>query len=385
MAQFSSVLQPDTNHAHPVALGVLCALGGLCVAAAVYGFSGRSGTGARSQATNLAQEEAALLSSVAPRTAPPVALPLSSPFPPIPAPTYPTAPMPVATAPPVSLPPTPARTFAPAAPPATPAPVASAVPTPQLPPGKQLKNPQAMEGVMAARTLREQGDMQGAIEALKSSDLREPNHPEILGEMALTYEEMGISSRSEPLWRQIYTMGEANAGDYFTMASSKIGTQPSAAGAEDTPTAPAAPVTLGACRLSREPLATAGERITLRVPILASPGATIDPTKIEIHVTLFESVNNGERVDAVPQEKTTQSWSTMPLNWSEAGGEAVDVTTDLFARRQGAEGTRTFHGHSVKLFYHDKLVGEQAQPESLRDGAPKRPAPAGLDNALFPK
>lgn len=242
-----------------------------------------------------------------------------------------------------------------------------------------------MEAVMAARTLREQGDMQGAVEALKSADLREPDHPEILGEMAITYEEMGLSSRSEPLWRQIYTFGEANAGGYYTLASSKIGTRPAPAGAADSPPASTAPVSLGACRLSREPLAKEGERITLRVPIVAGPGVTIDPTKIEIHVTLFESVNNGERVEAVPQDKTSQSWSTMPLNWTDPSGEAVDVTCDVFAKRQGVEGTRTFHGHAVKLFYQDKLVGEQAQPESLRDGAPKRATPAGLDNALFPK
>jgi hypothetical protein len=264
------------------------------------------------------------------------------------------------------------------------APAKAAAPRPSLPLDKQLKNPQAMEAVMAARAMRAQGDMQAAIESLKSADLREPNHPEIIGEMALTYEEMGIASRAEPLWRQIYTMGEAAAGGYHALASSKIG-RGSAAGAPAPGTQVPVPVSLGRCALTREPLAKDGERIAVRVPILAQPGATIDPAKIEIHVTLYESVNDGARVEVVPPDKTAQSWSTLPLNWAEPGGEGADVTYDLFTQRPGSADKRSFFGYAVKLYYQNKLAGEQAQPESLRHGAPKGASPAGLDNALFPK
>jgi hypothetical protein len=239
-----------------------------------------------------------------------------------------------------------------------------------------------MQAVMAARALREQGDMQAAIENLKSADLREPNHPEILGEMALTYEEMGIASRAEPLWRQIYTMGEAAAGGYYTLASSKIGSSTTApAEGSSIPI----PVSLGACRLSHELMAKDGEHISVQVPILAQPGATIDPSKIEIHVTIYESVNNGARVEPVPPAKTAQSWSTLPLNWADPSGETAVVSYDLFTQRPGSTDTRSFHGYSVKLYYQNKLAGEQAQPESLRNAAPKGATSAGLDNALFPK
>jgi hypothetical protein len=248
---------------------------------------------------------------------------------------------------------------------------------------KQLKNPQAMEAVLAARALREQGDMQAAVDSLKSADLREPNHPEILGEMALTYEEMGLGSRAEPLWRQIYTMGEANAGGYHALASSKIG-KPAPGAASAEPSSVPVPVSLGMCRLTREPNAKQGERITVHVPIQANPGATIDPGKIEIHVSIYESVNSGARVEAVPPDKTAQTWSTLPLNWAEPVGEIAQVTYDLFPQRPGSTDTRSYHGYAVKLFYQNKLAGEQAQPESLRKGPPKGTAP-GVDNALFPK
>jgi hypothetical protein len=205
--------------------------------------------------------------------------------------------------------------------------------------------------------------------------------------MALTYEEMGIGSKAEALWRQIYTMGEANAGGYFTLASSKIGSSApnAAAPASSAGASIPIPVTLGPCRLSREPLPQPGERIAVRVPILAQPGARIDPSRIEIHVTLYESINGGARVEAVPPDKTSQSWTTLPLNWAEPGGEAADVTYDLFTSRPGSADTRSFHGYIVKLYYQNKLVGEQVQPDSLRSAALKGATPAGLDNALFPK
>jgi hypothetical protein len=188
------------------------------------------------------------------------------------------------------------------------------------------------------------------------------------------------------LWRQIYTMGEAAAGGYYTLAATKIGKSASGSGSAPAETGSVpVPVSLGTCRLTREPLAKQGEHITVHVPIQAQPGATIDPAKIEIHVTLYESVNNGARFEAVPPDKTAQSWSTLPLNWAEPVGEIATVVYDLFPQRPGSTDARTFHGYAVKLFYQNKLAGEQAQPESLRNGTPKGGAPAGLDNALFPK
>lgn len=377
--QTSSILQPDTSRAPAVALAVLCGLAGICVAAALIAWTKTEPqAGGQARSAELARLEAEMLRDAAMRAPSTGSLPTALPSPSfstpvLPAPSAPVPTMPQPAAFPAPLPAAPLR------------PATAAKPSPSrpaLPLDKQLKNPQAMESVMAARAMRDQGDMQAAIEALKSADLREPNHPEILGEMALTYEEMGIATRAEVLWRQIYTMGEGTAGGYHTLAASKIGSgRASTAGNA----APESPVTLGPCRLSREPLAQQGERVSVRVPVLVKPGTTIDPAKLVLHVTFYESVNDGERVEAVPQERTTQTWATLPLDWRDASGEAVDVTCDIFRQRQGARGTRSFHGHAVKLFYQDRLAGEQAQPESLRDGAPKSAAPAGLDNALFPK
>ena len=83
--------------------------------------------------------------------------------------------------------------------------------------------------------------------------------------------------------------------------------------------------------------------------------------------------------------KPKQNWATLPLDWSEPGGEVVEATYDVQPQKPGERSPRTFHGYIVRLFYQDKLAGEQTQPESLREAAQKRAAPAGLDNSLFPK
>ena len=97
-----------------------------------------------------------------------------------------------------------------------------------------MKNPEAMQAVLAARVMRQQENMQAAIDSLKKANEFEPNHPEVLGEMAAIYDDMGIMSRSEAIWRQIYAMGEANAGGYFAIAATKIGNRGGSAEPERT-------------------------------------------------------------------------------------------------------------------------------------------------------
>jgi hypothetical protein len=254
---------------------------------------------------------------------------------------------------------------------------------PALPPGKELKNPQAKESVMAAREARKLQDMQAALNELRTADLREPNHPEILGEMALTYEAMGLNAKSQSYWRQIAALGEAEAGGYFLLAKSKL----DAAASTPAQGAPASPVSLGTCQVIQDPTVQKGERITVRVPIISTPGATIDPSQMTIHVLLFESVNNGERIEQVRAAPPKESWVSEPVNWQDTREELVDVVYDLpppTAEQIRDLGKRKFHGYVVKLFYQDRLVGEQVQPESLRETA-QRNTPGGLDNALFPK
>ncbi len=259
---------------------------------------------------------------------------------------------------------------------------------PALPPpptaaaGKLLKNPQVLEALEAGKLARKQGDMQASLEALRSADAKEPNHPLILSEMALTYEEMGIMTKATSAWRSIVAMGEQAAGSVFTVAKAKL------EGADHPVLNPVNAVKLGECQVIRDASSKKGERIAVRVPIVATPGAVIDPAQMDIHVYLFEDVNQGQRIEQARATAPSNEWVSSPVDWKDSNEELVDVIYDLPTPKPEELrefGQRKFHGYVVKLFYQNKLVGEEAKPASLRDFSPARSGPAGLDGALFPK
>lgn len=352
MAKPVAILSPESNKAQHVAQGVLYTLAGLTVAGAVWALGLRSANEAR-------QTSSAPSSGLEPAPVP-----------------GPLAPPPVAPAP------------APSAPlnvEAAPAPAPVGAQRPMLPPGRELKHPQVLAAMEAGRQARAQGDMQGSLDHFRQAELQEPNHPEILSEMALSYEGMGIMTKAESLWRTVSALGEAGAGGYFAIARSKLGGRP------DLPASPGAssinPVSLGACQSLKDPTVANGERITVRVPLIATPGTVIDPSQMDIHVFLFEKVN-GERVEQARAAAPTLKWVSAPVDWKDANEELVDVVYDLPPPKPEEVrdiGRRTFHGFVVRLFYQNKLAGEQAQPGDLLDFSSQPSTPAGLDNALFPK
>ncbi|HSJ02994.1 MAG: caspase family protein, partial [Verrucomicrobium sp.] len=112
-------------------------------------------------------------------------------------------------------------------PPLAPAPSPSVMPTaslplPALPPGKELQHATAKEEVAAARKARNAENISEALDHLRIADLRVPNHPEILAEMALTYEAMGLKVKARSYWTQVSALGEAESGGYHQLAVSKL-------------------------------------------------------------------------------------------------------------------------------------------------------------------
>lgn len=250
-----------------------------------------------------------------------------------------------------------------------------------LPPGREISNPQVREMVEAARAVRKLGDMQMALESLRAADLREPNHPEILSETAITYEAMGLAEKSETVWRSVITLGEAGAGGYFALAKAKI------EGRESTPKTPDRnPVTLGACQIIPDKTVTNGQRLALRVPIIAAAGLDIDPSQMDIHVYFYDKVGT-DRIEPTRADPPTPSWVSAPVDWKE-GEELVDFgynMPELNSEELRNLGKRGFYGYVVKIFYQDRLMGVQAEPKALLDYKPRSVGPAGADNALFPK
>jgi hypothetical protein len=371
MSKTATILSAESERAQLVAQVILCSLAAVCTVGVIWGVGHREdGTLSTTRLSGVdkapipatpPQESAFALPVVPPE---PISSPLAGESLILP---------PVAPAPPV-----PSRPPVQPSPPLTPA-----LPAIALPPGRELKNPQIIEGVKVARLAREAGDTATSLESLRAADLREPQHPEILSEMALTYESMGLMDKAKSLWRSVLAMGEGQAGGYYVMAKGKL---------ENIPLPPTAVISsavqLGHCEVVRKPHASGGEHVTVRVPIMAAPGAVIDLDQMDIHVFLFEQVNDGERIEQVRAEAPQYRWASDPIDWTGPEGEILEITYDLTAptpEELRNLGNRSFHGYIVKLFYQDKLSGEQSHPPTLQDFPPRSVSPAGLDNALFPK
>ena len=371
------ILASDSERAHHLAQVTLCALAGLSVVALAWAgwhgaFAGRSAEAAVGKSAAAGPTVPQMRTETL--NTPPVEAPKSRPVP-----TVPTSPPPfvASVSPPVGL--------APVLPVTLPTTLPAGGQVPVLPLGREIKSQQVRDMVDAARAVRRKGDMPAALASLRAADLLESNHPEIMSELAITYEAMGLGDKSDAEWRQVLTQGEAGAGGYFALAKAKL------TGREEMPKAPEKnPVRIGACQIIPDKSVTKGQRLTLRVPIIASPGVDVDPTQMDIHVYFYDKVGaQGERIEPSKADAPAQSWASVPVDWKDEGREELlDVIYNMPELRPEElrnSGRRVFHGYAVKLFYQNRLMGEQAEPRALLDYKPPGLGPAGADNALFPK
>jgi len=251
----------------------------------------------------------------------------------------------------------------------------SMAPRPPLPPGREIKNQQIIDTVEGARQARILGDMQAALEALKAADLNEPGHPEILSEMAMTYEAMGLGDKSQSAWSRVRAMGLSGAGGYYRLAVSKLSNAPEEPESPKTSTVKA--LKLGKCEIERD-VASKREKWNLRVPLIAIEGELIDTSAMDIQIYFFEK--SGERIEqAAPERSSAGKWKSAPVF---AAGKPEVLEVDYTAPAQ--QGNKFFHGYMVKVYYQNKLMGEQASPQTLLQFKPPGKSRAGADNALLP-
>ena len=263
-----------------------------------------------------------------------------------------------------------------------------------LPPGREIKNPTVAKTVEGARAVSRKGDKQMAMEALRQADLMEPNHPEILSEMALIYEAMAIDEKAKSLWHRVVAMGEASAGGYYFLAQSRLRTsspsqQPSAQEITPTVDSSAKPILLGKCEMRKDPSVTQGEKYTLRIPVLPIPGQKVDPSTLDAQVFVFDQFADGHIGPTIAQRSPAR-WNPAVPDWTDPKGAVVE--TDWFMPEQTEEftkahgGPRKILGYMVKLFYDNtKLAGQKADPVSLLNFNSESALPAGADSSLFPR
>src|SRR5450432_801695 len=72
-----------------------------------------------------------------------------------------------------------------------------------------------------ARGFRDRGDTTDAIAKLQQATALDPGNPEILAELALTYEAMQLFDRSNEAWRRLQSLGSA-VGPLYELAEVKL-------------------------------------------------------------------------------------------------------------------------------------------------------------------
>jgi len=278
----------------------------------------------------------------------------------------------VAPAPPASVAPMPAPT-----------PGGGIAPTPAANPADPATTMSLQELLDLAKQVRGLGDMQGALEVLRRADLRFPAQPEVLTEMALCYEQMGLNDKAAGLWRQLSAQDPNRAGGFRDLAQRRLN-----APAAGQPAAESGQVLgLGACRAQRDAAAANGEKVVLRIPILRQGNIQVDPAQVDIDVYFFDRVN-GQQVALTIADEPPSTWTAPPVDWGGIGEEPLDVTYFLPTLTPGevaAHGRRAYHGYVVRLYYQNKLQDVAAEPRDLLDfGLPTSRPEAGAAHPLLP-
>jgi hypothetical protein len=256
-----------------------------------------------------------------------------------------------------------------------------------------------------ARGFRERGDTTDAIAKLQQASALDPANPEILAELALTYETMQLFDRSNEVWRRLQSLG-AEVGPLYELASLKLRV---GALAKDEPVADTTPAasgdaagipdgsTFGISELSVRNLSDpdAETKLRLRIGVKKRPDAEIDHTRVKIQVFFYDMVNNDQVV--LTNADVSYEWITPGHDWADTGTEVLDVTylrlkppppgaprpvevpdsveKAKLAERKTADagallptsesGPRQYLGYIVRLYYKDQLQTVRADPTRL--------------------
>jgi hypothetical protein len=263
-------------------------------------------------------------------------------------------------------------------------------------------DPEVAELLQTVAQLRAGGETEGLMELLKAAEGMDQNHPAVLKEFALTYEQMGLTEKAREYWERIVGLGEAVSGMFYGLAQQRlerlgagapsavfpagpaailtepnvVGGMPLGAGSEMTTakvtSEAGAALGVGGCKVVRDLAVAKGDKRTLRIPIVRVGASPIEPEAVNVDVFFYDRVN-GTKVEPTRADPPVSSWAASPVDWSGEGMELLDVTyflPPMSAQEQLDHGRRDFHGYLVKLYYQDRLQAVVAEPRELLEESP---------------
>ncbi|MEQ1859025.1 MAG: hypothetical protein ABMA13_03750 [Chthoniobacteraceae bacterium] len=275
-----------------------------------------------------------------------------------------------------------AVTTDPIAPPQKPMPVSSAKLNPQAPPETRYQ-----ELVLQGKQLRERGDTGAALVKQREAMALEPQNPEAIFEMAVTFERMSLMDKAAEQWKRIFDMGEA-AGSFYIAAESRmkmsqaqaLAAVQSVQGVQGVAPAEAplstlkADAMLGVGEIARqEKTESGGTRFALKVPVKARPGEKVSVADVDIHVLFYDIVDAKTTVQT--SADVSYRWASSPIDWAGVDPEFLEVEYSAqppLAKAAKAE-KREYYGYIVRVYYKGALQDLRAEPGDLNTKFPASP------------
>lgn len=256
---------------------------------------------------------------------------------------------------------------------------------PIMPPAKPQPVPMARLGLapesrigemlQQGRTLRDRGDTSNALLRFREAQAVEPQSPQVISEIAVTLEKMGLPEKAAENWKRVFDMGES-AGVYFSAAEAKMRAavmttrggleQP----ARDTSvqsgggTAATATFGIGGVESEDQHDPKSLRRIVVRVPIQLRLKTKINVKDLVIQVIFYDQLDDKPlRTNA----NVNNRWSTAPVDWREDEVEVLEVEYNqpLPDPREPKRENRNYYGYLVRVYYKDELQATRAEPSEL--------------------
>ncbi|MEX2580317.1 MAG: hypothetical protein WD342_14760 [Verrucomicrobiales bacterium] len=243
--------------------------------------------------------------------------------------------------------------------------------------------------VSTGEELRANGNMQGALQALREAESALPDHPRVMAELAATLSQMGLDNKADAYWERIRALGSGRAGAYYRLAEQRLKGE---AAPPDGSTGQI--MGIKEVKVNEHPPGDEGQKVALRVVIEADTEARPTGQDLALLVYFYDRVD-GEKVDASTAD-TSYLYPTEPYDWTADGTEEIVVNyhQPVFSEEQKRElGERRYYGYAIELYYRDELQDRVTLPQDiveLRESVqpqepPAESVPFGPENALFPE
>ena len=273
-----------------------------------------------------------------------------------------------------------------------------------------------------AADLKNRGDTTNALARLQDAVQRDPKNARALAEMAMIYESIQLTERSNETWKKIVEIGPS-AGPLYELADMKLKTGVTPPTTAPATTAPAttgpglagtSPLDAGTTRNDAEgipdgstfgitevnatdtPDAEAETNMKLKISVKARPNTPIDHTKVKIQVFFYDTVDDKDVV--LTDADVSYEWLTPTHDWKATNPEILAVTylrpknktssdAELAAAaasvtppgnskkktpakkdaadKPGEGGHRKYLGYIVRIYYSEQLQSVRADPTKL--------------------